>query len=90
MQTFKFITQEPNKTTIWCTTNQMETFFTFIQYVLDNANNPERFYIADVTNNKAYRLVGLANYFCMRKRNFEERMKDIKTYDKRKVVIRND
>ena len=51
-----------------------------MQYTLDNANNPEEFWILDVEEDIAFKMCDIAkNQFQMRKRTFDERMNDIQT-----------
>ena len=66
MQTIKIISLEKNKKpVVWCTTNQTKVFCGFVDYVVNNLNHPEDFYILDVSTNEIYGL--LDEYEYMRK-----------------------
>ena len=76
----KFITIDNNKAYCWCTTNTLELFRDFMQYVLDSCNKPEIFLIWDVENDKKYNMYQVATeVYGMRKRSFEEKLKDRKS-----------
>lgn len=79
---YRFITHDRknNNTIVWCTTaGKDETYFNFIQYVLDSCNAPEEYMIMK-DNGVCYDMLGLAtDVYKMRPRTFEERMNDIKT-----------
>lgn len=81
MQTIKFITVDNDKkVTVWCTTNSLELFRDFMQYVLDSCNRPEEFMIWDTEKDAVYNMYEIATeQYEMRKRTFEERMKNIQT-----------
>ena len=80
MQTVKFVTKDKDKITVWCTTNQLSYFRDFMQYVLDNMNNPKKFMIADMKNGLVYDMYRVATeMYGMRKRTFEERMNNTQT-----------
>lgn len=75
MQTVKFVTKSEDKMTVWCTTNRLIVFRDFMQYILDNTNNPELFMIVDVKRDLVYDMCKVATeIYKMRKRTFEERM----------------
>lgn len=80
MQTVKFVTTDDTKVYVWCTTNRLDKFRNFLQYILDNANNPEDFYVIDVKKNLVYNAYNIATeMYHMRKRTFDERMDNIQT-----------
>ncbi len=83
MQLMRFATRDnkdKNKILVWCTTNRLETFRDFMQYVLDSAKNPEDFMIIDTEKDLVYDMYKVATkQYGMRKRTFEERMNDIQT-----------
>lgn len=83
MQLMRFATRDnkdKNKILVWCTTNRLETFRDFMQYVLDSAKNPEDFMIIDTEKNLVYDMYKVATeQYGMRKRTFEERMNNIQT-----------
>ena len=41
MQKVKFVTEEQDKVIVWCETNSIIVFRDFMQYILDNMNEPE-------------------------------------------------
>ena len=79
MPIVRFLTIDKDKITNWCTTNDVKMYRDFIQYVLDNCNRPGDYKILDTSTNKMYPLLEVAKYYKMRKRTFDERMKDIST-----------
>ena len=80
MQTVKFVTKKEDKIICWCTTNRLITFRDFMQYVLDNTNNPKDFMIIDTKKNLVYDMYKLATEtYEMRKRTFYERMEGVQT-----------
>ncbi|MFQ7208567.1 MAG: hypothetical protein ACLRPZ_03885 [Coprococcus sp.] len=80
MQTVKFVTKENEKIIVWCTTNTLTGFRKFLQYILDNINTPEDFYIIDLKSDLVYNAYRIATeVYKMRKRTFEERMEDMQT-----------
>ena len=80
MQTVKFVTKENDKAICWCTTNDLVTFRDFIQYILDNTNNPHDFMIIDTKKDLVYDFYRVATeQYDMRKRTFEERMNGVQT-----------
>lgn len=80
MQTVKFVTKENEKIIVWCTTNTLTGFRNFLQYILDNTNIPEDFYMIDLKSDLVYNAYRIATeVYKMRKRTFEERMEDIQT-----------
>lgn len=85
MQTIRFLTVDKGKITQWCVTNQTKMFFGFMQYVLDGCDRPEEFVVYDEANASTARLVDVAERFGMRRRTFDERMKDVPTYDADRV-----
>ena len=77
MQLVKFVTKDKdkNKVVVWCTTNRLITFRDFMQYILDNMDNPKDFMIVDIKKNLVYDMYKVATeMYEMRKRTFEERM----------------
>lgn len=51
-----------------------------MQYILDNTNIPEDFYMIDLKSDLVYNAYRIATeVYKMRKRTFEERMEDIQT-----------
>ena len=78
MQLVRFVTKDTkdeNKILVWCTTNKLITFRDFMQYILDNVNNPEDFMIIDTEKGLVYDMYKVATeMYGMRKRTFEERM----------------
>ena len=80
MQKVQFVTEEKDKVIVWCETNSIIVFRDFMQYVLDNMNEPKKFMIIDTTNDLVYGMYCVATkQYEMRKRTFEERMNDIQT-----------
>ena len=80
MQKVRFVTEEKDKVVVWCETNSMIVFRNFMQYILDNMNEPEKFMIIDTTNDLVYGAYCVATkQYEMRKRTFEERMDNIQT-----------
>lgn len=80
VQTVKFVTVEKDKVIVWCETNSVVVFRDFMQYVLDNMNNPEDFMFIDTRNGLVYGMNCIATQqYKMRKRTFEERMNDVQT-----------
>ena len=80
MHTYKFITEDNGKVTCWCTTNDIKTFRDFMQYILDNADDPKRFVLVDTDDNTSGNVYNIAINICkMRKRNFYERLNNIPT-----------
>ena len=80
MQTFRFVTIDDKKVTCWCETNVSKMFRDFMQYILDSCNNPERFLLWDMDNDKVYNVYQIATeIYKMRKRTFDERMDNIQT-----------
>ena len=80
MQKVQFVTEETAKVIVWCETNSIIVFRDFMQYVLDNMNEPKKFMIIDTTNDLVYGMYCVATkQYEMRKRTFEERMNDIQT-----------
>ena len=64
MQLVRFVTKDTkdeNKILVWCTTNKLITFRDFMQYVLDNVNNPEDFMIIDTKKRSCIRHVQSRN-----------------------------
>jgi len=80
MQTVKFVTMDDKKVYCWCTTNTLKMFRDFMQYMLDSCSNPEHFMIWDTKSDKVYDAYKVATQqYEMRKRTFDERMKNIQT-----------
>lgn len=80
MQKVKFVTEEQDKIVVWCETNSIIVFRDFIQYILDNMNEPEKFMIIDTSNDLVYGAYCIATkQYEMRKRIFEERMNNVQT-----------
>ena len=80
MQKVKFVTEEQDKVIVWCETNSIIVFRDFMQYILDNMNEPEKFMIIDTSNVLVYGAYCIATkQYEMRKRTFEERMNNVQT-----------
>lgn len=80
MQKVKFVTEEQDKIVVWCETNSIIVFRDFMQYILDNMNEPEKFMIIDTSNDLVYEAYCIATkQYEMRKRTFEERMNNVQT-----------
>ena len=80
MQKVKFVTEEQDKVIVWCETNSIIVFRDFMQYILDNMNEPEKFMIIDTSNDLVYGAYCIATkQYEMRKRTFKERLKNVKT-----------
>lgn len=80
MQLIKFITIEDKEITCWCETNTLKMFRDFMQYILDNLDNPEKFMLWDVEKDIVYDAYKIATeQFQMRKRTFYERMNNVQT-----------
>ncbi len=80
MQKVKFVTEEQDKIVVWCETNSIIVFRDFMQYILDNMNEPEKFMIIDTSNDLVYGAYCIAiKQYEMRKRTFEERMNNVQT-----------
>lgn len=80
MQKVKFVTKEEDKLVVWCETNSIIVFRDFMQYILDNMNEPEKFMIIDTSNDLVYGAYCIATkQYEMRKRTFEERMNNVQT-----------
>lgn len=80
MQKVKFVTEEQDKIVVWCETNSIIVFRDFMQYILDNMNEPEKFMIIDTSNDLVYGAYCIATkQYEMRKRTFEERMNNVQT-----------
>ena len=72
--------KEKREFAVWSTVYTLKALIDFMQYVLDNLNNPEEFWILDVEDNVAFKMCDIAkNQFQMRKRTLEERLDDIQT-----------
>lgn len=72
--------KEKREFTIWSTVYTLRALIDFMQYVLDDLDNPEEFWILDVEENVAFKMCDIAkNQFQMRKRTLEERLDDIQT-----------
>ena len=72
--------KEKQEFTVWSIVYTLKALIEFMQYTLDNANNPEEFWILDVEEDIAFKMCDIAkNQFQMRKRTFDERMNDIQT-----------
>lgn len=80
MQLVKFVTIDKDRLLCWCTTNDLKTFRDFMQYILDGTNDPRQFMIVDVDKDLVYDMYRVATeMYGMRKRTFDERMKNIQT-----------
>ena len=80
MQKVKFVTEEQDKIVVWCETNSIIVYRDFMQYILDNMNEPEKFMIIDTSNDLVYGAYCIATkQYEMRKRTFEERMNNVQT-----------
>lgn len=80
MQKVRFVTEEKDRVVLWCETNSIIVFRDFMQYVLDDMDNPEDFMIIDTRNDLVYRAYCIATkQYEMRKRTFEERMNNVYT-----------
>ena len=80
MQKVKFVTEEQDKIVVWCETNSIIVFRDFMQYILDNMNEPEKFMIIDTSNDLVYGAYCIATkQYEMRKRTFEERINNVQT-----------
>ena len=78
MQKVRFVTEEKDKVVVWCETNSIIVFRNFMQYILDNMNEPEKFMIIDTISDLVYGAYCIATkQYEMRKRTFEERMDNI-------------
>ena len=75
MQIIKFLTYDKNteKYTCWCTTNQLQMFIDFSQYILDSCSKPEDYKILDTSTNKLYSFLPVIEQYGMHKRTFEQR-----------------
>lgn len=72
--------KEKREFTVWSTVYTLKALIDFMQYVIDNLNNPEEFWILDVEEDVAFKMCDIAkNQFQMRKRTLEERLDDIQT-----------
>lgn len=90
MQTMKFITKKnhEDKYICWCTTNTLKGFRDFMQYILDNTNNPESFMLWDTKYGLIYDAYKVATkQYKMRKRSLEERLQGIQTGKWENVVL---
>lgn len=63
--TYTFSTHDHNKNTVWCTASTKKLFFDFMQYVLDNSNNPAAYTIVENETGKAANLETIAAYYNM-------------------------
>ena len=80
MQKVRFVTEEKDKVVCWCETNSIIVFRDFMQYILDNMREPEKFMIIDTRNGLVYGAHCIATkQYGMQKRTFEERMNNIQT-----------
>lgn len=81
MQKIIFVTKDDNnKPIVWCITNKLIIFRDFMQYVLDNMDNPKDFMIIDTEKDLIYDMCKVATeMYEMRKRTFEERMNGVYT-----------
>ena len=81
MQTMKFITKnDKGHSVCWCTTNTLELFRDFMQYMLDSMNDPEDFMLWDTESDLIYNAYQIATkQYGMRKRTFEERLNNVQT-----------
>lgn len=85
MQLVKIVTinQEKNKVTVFAETNEPGFFKDVMQYILDSCDKPEDFLIWDTKADLVYKMYDVATkQYGMRKRTFEERMNNVKTYRK--------
>ena len=72
--------KEKREFTIWSTVYTLKALIDFMQYVIDDLNNPEEFWILDVEEDVAFKMCDIAkNQFQMRKRTLEERLDDVQT-----------
>lgn len=61
--------KEKREFTIWSTVYTLKALIDFMQYVIDDLNNPEEFWILDVEEDVAFKMCDIAkNQFQMRKR----------------------
>lgn len=72
--------KEKQEFTVWSIVYTLKALIDFMQYTLDNTNNPEDFWILDVEENVAFGMYDIAkNQFQMRKRTLEERLDNVQT-----------
>ena len=72
--------KEKREFTVWSTVYTLKALIDFMQYVLDDLNNPEEFWILDIEEDIAFKMCDIAkNQFQMRKRTLEGRLDDIQT-----------
>lgn len=80
MQVLKIITKGSYGTICWCTTNTIEKFRDFMQYVLDNYDEPNDFIILNVTTGDEYNMYKVATeLYKMKKRSLYEKVNEIPT-----------
>ena len=82
MQTGRIITREaPGQYAIWATFTDKISFLNFMQYLIDSSEKPERFILQNVENGLCYDAYRIATeLYHIRKRTFDERLNDVKTY----------
>lgn len=81
MPLVKIITMKGNKITVFAETNEPGFFKDVLQYILDSCSGLEEFMIWDTETNRVYKMLDIAmGQLGMRKRTFEERMNNVKTY----------
>lgn len=88
MQVLKFVTMDDKKVTCWCTTDTLKGFRDFMQYMLDNCFNPEKFMVWDTKSDKVYYAFKIATeQYGMRKRTFAERINNTQTGKWMNIVL---
>lgn len=81
MQLVRFITaDEHGKATQWCVTDNVKGLMDFMQYVLDSCARPEE-YMLLLSSGRCLKAMDIAERIGMRKRSFDESIKNIPTGD---------
>jgi len=76
------ISKPDSKPVLWGTTNSARRFLELVQYFVDNVDGIDQFYAREVETGRVVKLIGFAETYGIRKRSFDERLKDKKTWNK--------
>lgn len=75
----------PENGVLWAKCNDLESVNIMYQYLIDNINGLNDFYVSDGVH--TFKFLKLAYKFGFKKRTFYERLKDIKTGDVKKPLF---
>lgn len=75
------ITTKGNSITVWGHVHNTREFCEFMQWAIDGSTKASAFLLIDCETEKVYDAYAIAtNKYNMRKRTFDERINDVKTY----------